>query len=349
MLSQQIVEYGAPLEARESATPVPEGTQVLLRVTRCGVCHSDVHLHDGHFEMGGGRKLDVRGARTLPFTMGHEIVGEVVSGGPDAGDLPIGERRLVYPWVGCGTCAVCRRGLEHLCLKPRCFGVNVDGGFADYLIVPHPRYLLTFDGIDQDLAAPLACSGLTAFSAIKKALPAGEGDPVLIIGAGGVGMMGIQIFQALTGCKPLVADISPEKRAAALEAGAAAVYDPADKDTAKKIMADTGGGCHAVVDFVGAEATVNLGTKAVRRAGRVILVGLFGGQLTMAIPMFMFNALTITGSMTGSLAELEELIGLVRDGKVHKIPIELRPMAEAGRTVDDLREGKVIGRVVLTN
>lgn len=348
MRSQQIIDYGAPLEARDYPTPTPTGTEVLLKVSRCGVCHSDVHLHDGHFEMGGGRKLDVRGGRQLPFTMGHEIVGEVVAAGPDTGAVPVGAQRLVYPWIGCGTCPVCARGLEHLCLKPRAFGVNVDGGFSDYVVVPHPRYLVDFAGVDPDFAAPLACSGLTAFSAVKKTLPAGAADPVLIIGAGGVGMMAIQIFQALTGQKPLVADISPEKRAAALEAGAAAAYDPRDKDTAKKIMADTGGGCHAAVDFVGSEDTVTLGTRVVRRAGKVVLVGLFGGQITMSIPIFMFNALTITGSMTGSLAELEELIGLVRDGKVQRIPIELRAMDHASATVDDLRAGRVIGRVVLT-
>lgn len=348
MRAEQIVEYGAPLQASEKETPAPQGTEVLVKISRCGVCHSDVHVHDGFFHMGGGNKADIRAGRKLPFTLGHEIVGEVVALGPEATGVALGARRLVYPWIGCRECPTCTRGLEHLCPRPRNLGINVDGGFATHVLVAHPRYLLDYTGIPEDIAGPYACSGLTAFGAIKKVLPAGEGDPVLILGAGGVGMMGIQIFKALTGTAPYVADIDPRKREAALAAGAAAVFDPTDEKAVISEIAKATGGCHAVIDFVGAEATTRIATKALRRGGQAVIVGLFGGMYQLPIPMFPWNGISVGGSYVGSLAEMEELLALVKAGKVAPIPVTLRPLAEAGQSLADLAAGKVVGRVVLT-
>ncbi len=348
MQAEQIIEYGAPLASHTLAPPVPQGTEVLVKISRCGVCHSDVHIHDGHFDMGAGNKADIRAGRTLPFTLGHEIVGEVVALGPEATDVKLGDRRVVYPWIGCRSCPTCKRGLEHLCPKPRNLGVNVDGGFASHVIVAHPRYLLDYSGIPEDIAGPYACSGLTAFGAVKKVLPAGAGDPVLIIGAGGVGMMAIQIFKALSGQAPFVVDIDPVKREAALAAGAAAVFDPTDERATISEINKATGGCHGVVDFVGAEATTRIATKALRRGGRAVIVGLFGGMYQLPIPMFPWNEISIGGSYVGSLAEMEELLALVKAGKIAPIPVTLRPLSDASKSLDDLRAGKVVGRVVLT-
>ena len=348
MRAEQIVEYGAPLKTAETADPVPQGTEVLVRISRCGVCHSDVHVHDGYFDMGGGNKADIRAGRKLPFTLGHEIVGEVVAVGPEATGAKLGEKRLVYPWIGCRECPTCKRGLEHLCPKPRNIGINVDGGFATHVMVAHPRYLLDYAGIDENIAGAYACSGLTAFGAIRKILPAGAGDPVLILGAGGVGMMGIQIFKALTGQAPFVADIDPKKREAALAAGAAAVFDPTDEKAALSEIAKATGGCHAVIDFVGAESTTRIATKALRRGGHAVIVGLFGGMYQLPIPMFPWNGISVSGSYVGSLEEMTELLALVKAGKVAPIPVALRPLSEASRSLEDLKAGKVVGRVVLT-
>ena len=198
MHRQSLIEYAKPLQATEVATPTPQGTEVLLRVSHCGVCHSDLHLQDGYFDLGGGQKLDVRSGRQLPFTFGHEIAGTVEAAGPDAQGAIKGKQYAAYPWIGCGKCGLCARGDEHMCNAPRALGITVDGGYATHVMVPHPRYLIDVTGIAPEIAGPLMCSGLTGYGAIKKAIPYLRAGPLLIVGLGGVGMMGLQFARALT-------------------------------------------------------------------------------------------------------------------------------------------------------
>lgn len=169
MRSFAITRFGAPLEQVEAPTPSPTGTEVLLKVAFAGVCHSDVHIHDGYFDLGGGNKLSLAQLK-LPHTLGHEIEGEVVALGPAARGVEIGDRRAVFPWIGCGTCAACARGEENLCNKARNLGCSsgVAGGYADHVLVPHPKYLLDYGSTPSALAAAYMCSGLTAFGAMKK-------------------------------------------------------------------------------------------------------------------------------------------------------------------------------------
>lgn len=349
MHSQAIVEFGSPLKSIETPTPVPQGTEVLLKVTNCGVCHSDVHIHDGYFDLGGGNKMPM-GNLKLPHTMGHEIEGEVVALGPDAKGVKIGDRRAAFPWIGCGQCPACQRNEEQYCNKPRNLGcsANTPGGYATHVMVPHARYLLDYGNAPASLAAAYMCSGITAFSALKKVGKLGPGDEVLILGCGGVGMMGLQFAKSLFGKGPLAADIDDGRLEAAKKAGAKATYNTKDPASAKKLMADTGGGAFAVIDFVGSEATFAFANAAVRRGGRIIVVGLFGGAMSMPLPMFPLRALAVMGSFVGSLPETEEMMAIVRAGKVDPIPVQTRPLDQASKTLNDLREGKIIGRVVLT-
>jgi D-arabinose 1-dehydrogenase-like Zn-dependent alcohol dehydrogenase len=349
MHSQAIVEFGGPLQAIELPTPEPKGTEVVLEVHHAGVCHSDVHIHDGYFELGGGNKLPMK--LPLPHTMGHEIEGKVVAVGPEASDVRMGERYAVFPWIGCGVCAACKRGEENLCVgKPRQIGCSpgVAGGYATHVLVPHPRYLLGYGEVSPALAAAYMCSGLTAYSAMKKTGPLGPDDQILVLGCGGVGMMGIEFAQTLYGKDPIAADIVDAHLEAAREGGAAATYNTRAPGAAKQLLADTGGGAYAVVDFVGSETSFAFASSVVRRGGKIIVVGLFGGALSMPLPMFPLRALTVMGSFVGSLTEAQEMMKLVREGRVSPIPIENRPLSEANRTLDDLRGGKIIGRVVLT-
>ena len=213
MKSYDVCECGAPLRLMERPTPKPAGTEVLLKVIAAGVCHSDLHIWDGYYDLGGGKRLKLadRGVK-LPLTMGHENVGEVVAVGPDAKGVKIGDRRLVHPWLGCGECAVCRRGDEQLCRTPSSIGVFRSGGYADHLLVPHPRYLFDIGSIPPERAAPLACSGITTFGALKKVGPLLTGEPVVIIGAGGLGLMCLALHQAMGGKGAIVVDIDPVKR-----------------------------------------------------------------------------------------------------------------------------------------
>jgi len=348
MRSQTITAFGKPLESAETPTPTPTGTEVLIRVEHCGVCHSDVHIHEGSFDLGGGAKLPLAGMK-LPHTLGHEIAGEVVATGPDATGAALGDHRAVYPWIGCGKCPACLRGEENYCNQPRNLGCSsgTPGGYATHVLVPHPRYLLDYGKTAPALAATYMCSGLTAYAAMKKVGPLGPKDEVVVLGAGGVGMMGIQFARHLFGKGPLVADIDEGRLQAAMGAGAKAAYNTKDPEAAGRLMADTEGGAYAIVDFVGSEATFAFAQGAVRRGGRIIIVGLFGGGMSMPLPMFPIRALTVGGSYVGSLAETEEMMAMVRAGQIDPIPVQTRGLDAANQVLDDLRDGKVIGRVVL--
>jgi D-arabinose 1-dehydrogenase-like Zn-dependent alcohol dehydrogenase len=348
MRRQSLVEYGKPLQATEAATPTPQGSEVLLRVSHCGVCHSDLHLQDGYFELGGGQKLDVRSNRPLPFTFGHEIAGFVEASGPLAGDVSVGRLYAAYPWIGCGTCALCARGEEHLCNAPRALGVTVDGGYATHVLVPHPRYLLDVEGIAPEIAGPLMCSGVTGYSAIKKAVPYLRAGPLLIVGLGGVGMMGLQFARALASGPILAADIDVAKREAALQLGASEAFDPGDAGARKAIIKASRGGAGAAVDFVGSDKSLHFSQGALAKGGAAIVVGLFGGSFTLPVPMFPLRAITVMGSCVGSTAEAREMLDLVKAGKVAPIPVEKRPLDQTSRSLDDLRAGRIVGRVVIT-
>jgi alcohol dehydrogenase, propanol-preferring len=350
MQSYDVCECCKPLRMMERPTPQPKGSEVLLKVLAAGVCHSDLHIWDGYYELGGGKRLQLleRGIK-LPLTMGHENVGEVVAVGPDAKGVTVGSVRLAHPWMGCGECKVCRRGDENLCLTPRNLGVFSNGGYATHLMVPHPRYLFEIGDLPPEQAAPLACSGITAYSALKKV---GETllkeEPLVIIGAGGVGLMGLTLAKAMGGRGTVMVDIDPVKREAAIKAGATAAIDGAAADAAEQIKQATGGGAWAVVDFVGSSSTVKLGVDSLIKGGKVVVVGLFGGDITVSTPFFPMRAMAIQGSYVGSLTEMAELLDLVRRTGMPQVPIATRPLAAVNDTLEDLRAGKIVGRVVLT-
>jgi D-arabinose 1-dehydrogenase-like Zn-dependent alcohol dehydrogenase len=213
--------------------------------------------------------------------------------------------------------------------------------------VPHPKYLIEYGNTNPALAAAYMCSGLTAFGAMKKIGKLAEGDEVVVLGCGGVGMMGIQFAKSLFGKGPIAADIDDGRLEAAKKAGAKATYNSKDPASAKKLMADTGG-AFAVVDFVGSEASFAFANAIVRKGGRIVIVGLFGGAMAMPLPLFPLRALSIIGSYVGSLPEAQEMMEIVRAGKVDPIPFSERPLAQASQTLSDLRAGKITGRVVLT-
>jgi alcohol dehydrogenase, propanol-preferring len=244
MRSFKVTEFSAPLTRIDAPTPEPSGAQVLLKVRAAGVCHSDLHIWEGGYQLGHGRgqlSLKDRGV-ALPLAMGHETVGEVLALGPQAQGVAVGETRLIYPWIGCGVCEVCRAGDENLCLKPRCLGVHCDGGYADHILVPHPRYLLDLAGLDPVTAAPYACSGVTTYSALKK-VEFALGEPILIFGAGGLGLMALSLLKAMGGKGAIIVDLDEKKREAAMNAGALTAIDGSAPDAARQIAEKAAGHC----------------------------------------------------------------------------------------------------------
>jgi D-arabinose 1-dehydrogenase-like Zn-dependent alcohol dehydrogenase len=352
MHCHQIIEWGQPLEARDYPTPKPQGTEVLLRIQAAGVCHSDVHIRAGYFDLGDGEKsiLAERGA-TLPLTLGHETVGEVMAMGPDAaaeaGDLKLGDSRVVFPWIGCRSCDWCAAGTEYLCDSPKFIGARVDGGYADEVVVPHPKYLIEYGDVPTDLACTYACSGITAYSALSKIGSPGEKDAIVIIGAGGVGLNAVHIARAMYDGPVIVADIDANKRQAAEGAGATMTIDNSDESAVQAIIEATKGGAAATLDFVGAPATSQFGINVVKKAGTHVVIGLYGGKLGIPLPAMSSRQMNLRGSYVGTLEEMHALMELVHAGKVPPIPTTPRPLDEANAAVDDLEAGRVVGRYVL--
>lgn len=347
MLSYDVVEWGKPLHRNERATPQPKEAEVLLKLKYCGVCHSDAHIRDGHFDLGGGRRLPMseRGMG-LPATLGHEPYGTVIAAGPEAENVPLGADRLVYPWIGCGACVRCREGLDNYCMAPRMIGIQRPGGYADHLIVPRPRYLVDASGIDPAWAATLSCSGLSAYSAVSKLNPIPGDEWVAVIGAGGLGLSAIAMLRALGHERIVALDIDFAKLAEAEKIGAAAILNLHDSGAAQRLKQITEGALYGAVDFVGANDTASLVVGVLRKGGKLILVGLYGGELPLSVGSTILRALTIQGSHLGRVAELKAVVALARAGKLKPIPIQTRPLSEVSRTLDELKEGKIVGRVV---
>lgn len=347
MQSQQFSEYGAALAANDYPTPQPSGEEVLIKIDACGVCHSDVHVWEGYFDLGGGHKVDMQGTHKLPFTLGHEIAGEVVSCGENA-TARVGDKVIVYPWIGCGNCPLCKANKEHLCYQPRSLGVSVDGGFSDHVLVPHSKYLFDLGQLSPQVGCTYACSGVTAFSAIEQVKEQVEGRQLLIIGAGGVGLSGLALAKARLNCEIIVADIDEGKRELAMQEGADAVIDPRDKEATGALIKRTHGGVAAAVDFVGSDRSAGFGVQVLNKGSTLVVVGLFGGAMPLSVPLLPLKAITIKGSFVGSLDDMQTLMSLVHAGKVAPIKITQRDMCCAHQTLEDLRTGKIMGRVVLT-
>jgi propanol-preferring alcohol dehydrogenase len=344
----QVCVCGQPLQCNEAPTPEPKGTEVLLKVLAAGVCHSDLHLADGYFDLGGGNKMSLedRGMK-LPVTLGHENVGEVVAVGPDAKGVKIGQRMLADPWIGCGNCPACQRNEDNLCTAMRSLGVFSNGGYATHMMVPHPRYLFDIGDMPAERVAPLACSGATTFGALKK-VPTLTREPTVIIGAGGLGLMCLALHKKMGGHSAIVVDIDATKRDVAKKAGASAVIDANAADAVDQIKALTKGGAFAVIDLVGSSQSARLGYDSLTKGGKYVIVGLYGGDLTVSLPPIPMRALTIQGSYVGSVPEITELMELVRRTGLPDVPVATRPLDDVNAVMGELRAGKIVGRVVLT-
>ena len=354
MRSFKVADFNAPLKEIEEPTPRPIGTQVLIRVKAAGVCHSDLHIWEGGYELGHGRKplsLKDRGV-SLPLTMGHETVGEIVAFGPDVTEsdkhgLKTGDVVLAYPWLGCGKCKTCLGGDENMCIvKPNALGVYCDGGYADHLTVRHLKYLLDLKGLDPVTAAPYACSGVTTYSALKKVGSVLD-TPIVIFGAGGLGLMALSLLKAMGGKGAIVVDIDARKREAAEKAGALASVDGNAPDALEQLMKKAGEPIRAVIDLVGNAKTTQLGFDCLTKGGKLVIVGLFGGGAPWALPLIPIKAITIQGSYVGNLRETQELLDLVRDKRIAPIPVTPMPLAKANDALVDLQKGKLVGRAIL--
>ena len=350
MQTARIVEPKEPLQIQELDRPQPTGSQVLIKVKSSGVCHSDIHLWDGGYEGPGGTFLKTtdRGVR-YPLTPGHEIAGTIEEMGSEARDeFQKNEAVLVYPWIGEGLCPACRSGEENLCDKPRSIGIYQDGGYAEYVLVPNYRYLIRLDNeVDMDAAATLSCSALTAYGAVKntKIKP---NDNVVIVGAGGLGLMAIQLAKAISGARIIALDLSDEKLTTAKQNGADDIINSKKEDPVKSVMEFTDNfGADAVMDFVNSSKTVETEMQFLRRRAKVILVGLFGGEVKLNLITMPTKAFKLIGSYTGSIADVTELLSLAKRGVIKPVITDRFQLKQATEALSKLKEGEIMGRGII--
>ena len=342
------VEWGKPLEKIQQPIPEPKGKEVLIKVTHCGLCHSDLHFWEGHYDLGGGKKLYVkdRGV-TLPVAMGHEILGDIAKAGPEAGEQPVGARRIVYPWLGCGNCRRCAQEEDNLCAAQRSLGIVQNGGFAEYVLVPEPRYLVDPGELDPAVACTFGCSGITTLNAVSKVMPLDPEEPIVLIGAGGLGLAAISMLQAY-GHKTIISvDLGDDKLEAAKKAGATAVVNSTTADPAKDIMTAAGGPVLAVIDFVNISKTATMVQSILAKGAKWVQVGVMGGQVEISLVGMILKGTTILGNLTGDPKQLREVARLGREKKLPPLPVTKMPWDEVNQAMDLLGAGKVTGRLVL--
>jgi len=348
MKSARIVGPNLPLELKDLDTPHPEENQVIIKVKSVGVCHSDLHLWEGGYDLGDGQFMKVtdRGVK-YPVTPGHEIVGTVEEMGPNVAGYSKGDEVLVYPWIGCGQCPACKVENENLCDAPRSLGVFQDGGYSDFTLVPHYKYLAKLSGVNPDSATSIACSGLTAYTAIKKSnmnFP----EFLVIIGAGGLGLMGVQIAKAITKAKIICVDLDDSKLETAKKMGADFTLNSKEPDVSQKIISLCNDkGADSVVDFVNAPPTAKLGISILRKRGNLVLVGLFGGSVELSLVTIPLKSITIQGAYTGNYRDMVELLDLTRQGTINPIITKRYSLAEANTALEDLKARKILGRAVI--
>ena len=356
MKAARIVEPNKPLEITELENPKPTANEVIVKVKAVGVCHSDLHLWEGGYDLGDGlfMKVTDRGVK-YPVTPGHEIAGSIAKMGSAVTGFSEGDEVLVYPWIGEGSCPACKAGNENLCDAPKSLGVFQDGGYADHVLIPHFKYLVKVSGIDLEPAASLACSGLTAYTAVKKA-NMNSPEYLVIIGAGGLGLMGIQIAKEITKAKVICVDLDDKKLETAKKMGADFVVNSnvigsvtaGSGNAVQKIMSLCNNkGVDSVIDFVNAPQTAKTGLGILRKRGNLVLVGLFGGSIDISLVTIPLKAITIQGAYTGNYNDFVELIELAKKGKIKQVISQRYPLEQANEALENLKQRKIIGRAVI--
>jgi len=307
--------FGTPLDIGDMPIPAGTGQEVLVQVRGTGVCHSDLHIAQGRYP-------DLQ----LPLVLGHEIAGYADGLGAV----------LVYPGWGCGTCRPCQAGQEQLCTRVREPGWTADGGYADAVLVPSPRYLLPLEGLDPVRAAPLADAGLTPYRAVRRTLPwLTAGATTAIIGIGALGQFAIQYVRLLSEARIVAVDTSATKRDIALTLGAdeavGSLYGFRDLDV--------------VLDLVGTDESLAAAVLTVRRGGVVILVGEAGGRVAFGMEHVPYEG-TLATSVSGSRQELSEVLELAQTGQI-RWDVEPLPLRLVNTALDRLRDGQAADRLVL--
>jgi alcohol dehydrogenase, propanol-preferring len=343
MRAMRLVETGK-LQLMEVEVPKVKNFEVLVKTQAAGVCHSDAHIRSGY--VGNIRLKDL--GIMLPVTLGHEIAGVIEKVGEQVQGLNKGDAVVINPWIGDGTCYYCKTGEENMCDNPKQLGIHTDGGFAEYVKVPHYKYLFRIRNLTPVQAAPLACAGTTAYKAAKKA-NLNPSKVLTVVGAGGgLGITAIQIAKATSGATIIGVDVREEALEAAKRAGADHVIDGRSANVIDEIkMLTNGKGADAVIDFNNSEKTLSVYPFALTKHGTYVMVGLHGGELKCPSAFVVFNDVQFVGSWLGNQADFIVIMDMAEKGKVKPMVTKTMRLEQANDAIDNLEHARVVGRQVL--
>jgi propanol-preferring alcohol dehydrogenase len=329
-------ELKKPLSIEEVDRPSPGENDVLIKVEACGVCHSDLHITEGDWKQFGG-------ITKIPLIPGHEIAGRVAEVGSAVRDLKTGDR-VGVPWIhwSCGQCEFCREGFENLCSKQKITGCTVDGGYAEYIKAPATHATRIPEGISAAEAAPLFCAGVTVYRALKQAQVAPR-QRLAVFGIGGLGHLAVQIGKEM-GAEVTAVDVAEDKLALAASLGAVRTLNASSTNVAKDVR--RAGGMHVVLVTSGSKAAYDMAFPCVRPTGRLMVVGL---PAEICFPPIMMAAgeVRVQASAVGTRQDLEEVLAMAAQGKL-RCEISTRSLPEINTIFDEMKAGKIAGRIVLT-
>jgi NAD+-dependent secondary alcohol dehydrogenase Adh1 len=339
MKAVQVGRYGATPELVEVADPeITSPLDVIVRIGGAGVCRTDLHIIEGQWAAKSGVEL--------PYTLGHENAGWVSEVGSAVTSVAVGDAVILHPLLTCGLCKACRAGDDVHCVNSAFPGIDTDGGYADYLKTTARSTIKLGSGLQPADVAALADAGLTAYHAVAKAARVlRPGEKVVVIGAGGLGHIGVQVLHALSAAEMIVVDRNAEALTLAKEFGAQHTV-LADGTQLEQIKEITGGdGAEAVIDFVGEGGALEDGIASLRRAGNYYVVG-YGGELRIPTIDVISTEINFIGNLVGSYNDLAELMILADQGKV-SLHTARYSMTDFEAALDDLDHGRVRGRAIL--
>jgi propanol-preferring alcohol dehydrogenase len=330
-------EFKTKLLLEDVARPVPAVGEVLIAVEACGVCHSDLHVCDGDWPQFA--KIVKK-----PLIPGHEIAGRVIEKGSGVVGLEIGDR-VGVPWLywSCGECEMCREGYENLCSKQKITGVTADGGYAEFMVAPASHTTRIPEGLSSVEAAPLFCAGVTAYRALAQTRIV-AGQRLAVFGVGGLGHLAVQIGREM-GAEVIAVDISDEKLALARSHGASQILNASSPDTVKALRRM--GGAHVAIVTSAAKSAYDMAFAGLRATGTLLMVGLPAESIGFPPISMAAGEVHIRASAVGTRRDLQDVLAMAAAGKV-RCQVGSRPLAEANEVLDELRHGKISGRVVLT-
>ncbi len=338
MKAMVLKEYGAPLELEEFAIPEPGPQDILLKVRFCGICGTDLKIV-------GGKLPDII---SLPHIPGHEIAGEVVAIGDRVGDVRIGDVGIAYLYISCRDCELCRSGHENICFSVRRLGFELNGGFSEYVRLPAYNFCRIRSESSLKEMSVLTDAAVTPYHALKSIAPLRQGQKLLIVGAGGLGLHAVQLARN-AGARVAVADVRKEALRRAEEFGAELVFSPAESEPRSVIMQWTGGtGVDVVLEGVGIKATFTWSLSCLKRGGTLVLMGYDPiDPLPVNAKDMHYNEWKIAGTRLSTKQDLVELIELTERGELVPVVTRTLPLEDVNAGLDDVRRGAQVGRVVL--